>query len=341
MKIHIMDPGLRDLTGHHYDFVNKANSYLRSAGHEVVIFCHRDAKPEVLNKFDNIVAHFRSFPYPQFHGEILDYHYHSQLLSEDLSNIPLADHWLWPSAFSFQVNGCRLSGTSVKSVGCVHVEHQFHHVVYGAAQWLDAAHDNFKLFAIEQKLVEDYVNIGVPCQYAPNPADNVPIAAPKQMLHTLGFLGHQRADKGSNAIADIVAQLMDRYKIVLHDSSGSIRIDHPNVTCHGAVPVLSDLIRQCDLIVLPYDRTKYRKMSSGILCESLSVGVPCIVPSETAQADWVQTTGAGAVFTEFNVVGAIDSLDYNTAATSAYHVAQNWHNEYGIAKFISALMGQN
>jgi hypothetical protein len=338
MNIVILDPGLRDLTGHHFDFVRKADSYLRSQGHRVTIYCHQSASRDVLCQFSNIVPHFRSFPYPQFHGEILDYHHHSQLIAEDLENIPHADRAVWPSVFSFHMNGSRISNKFI-SVGCVHVEHHFHHDVYGAAQWTHAIHDNFKLFAIEHKLVADYVDIGVPCTYAPNPADNTPIEGPRSKLKTIGFFGHQRADKGSSRIFNMVSELVSAYNIVWHDSAGGARYDHPNVTCYGSVPVLSDIIRTCDLVILPYDRTKYKKMSSGIMCESLSVGIPCVVPSGTTQADWIESTGSGIAF-DIDIIQAIKKAhdNYPHIAQCAYNTAVEWPHKYGIEKFMSTML---
>ena len=340
MKLLILDPGLRGLAGHHYDFVHKLNTYLTARGHEVKIYCNANADSDVVGRFNNITPLFRSFPYPQHHGEILDYHHHSRLVFEDLSTIEDADYWIWPSAFSFQVNGVRLAQRNTKSVGCVHVEHDYHHTVWGKAQWQDATTDQFKLFAIEHKLVEDYINIGVPCQYTPNPADNIPIEHPRTHMRTIGFFGHQRTDKGSDKITSIIDALSDRYNIIWHDSGGGARYDHPNVKCYGSVPVLSDIIRTCDLVVLPYDRTKYRKMSSGIMCETLSVGIPCVVPSGTAQADWMRDNQSGVMF-EDDIIAAIEVADsqYQQIANGAYRAAVNWSDKYGIEKFVNGLIG--
>lgn len=338
MNVVILDPGLRDLTGHHFDFVRKVDAYLCAQGHHVTIYCHRTASRDVLCQFSNIVPHFRSFPYPQFHGEILDYHHHSQMIAEDLEKLPHADCAFWPSVFSFQVNGSRIAN-KFTSVGCVHVERNFHHDVYGIAQWVHAMHDNFKLFAIEHKLVADYNDVGVLCQYAPNPADNIPIDRPRLELSTIGFFGHQRADKGSDQIFDIVSKLIDRYNVVWHDSGGGAKYDHPKVTCYGSVPILSDIIRTCDLVVLPYDRTKYRKMSSGILCESLSVGIPCVVPTGTTQADWIRDTGSGVTF-DTNVIEAIENAHntYANIAACAHTTAVDWPHKYGIEKFVNTML---
>jgi glycosyltransferase involved in cell wall biosynthesis len=335
-----MDPGLRELTGHHYDFVSRLNSHLSKQGHTVTIYSNIVTKYDVMERFDNIKPKFRSFPYPQVSGEVLDYHHHSQLVYEDLRNIPDADLWIWPSVFSFQVNGIRMSGRQIKSVGCVHVEHNYHHEVYGKEQWLHGQTVTFKLFAMEHKLVQDYLDIGFPCTYAPNPADNVTEPV-KTELKTIGFFGHQRVDKGSNNILELVSHLTDEYNIILHDSSGAVRYDHPKVKCYGSVPVLSDLIRQCDLVVLPYDRTKYRKMSSGILCESLSVGIPCVVPSGTTQEDWINITGSGIVFDNSDILEAIDKakVQYMHIANKAHQTSLDWPSKYGIEKFVNVMMG--
>lgn len=333
MIIHIIDPGLRDLVGHHYDFVSKLYKQLTKQGHIVSVYAN------VSCRINNTIPHFRSFPYPQHYGEILDYHDHSRLIQEDLSNIPEADYWIWPSVFSFQVNGFRMSGRLVKSVGCVHVEHDFHHDVYGTAQWLHSLTDYFKLFALENQLVQHYLDIGVPCSYVPNPADNIPLAEPKAQLNTIGFFGHQRADKGVDTIIPLVEQLVEKYNVVLHDSAGVLRYTHPKVACYASVPVLSDIIRHCDLVVLPYNREKYRKMSSGIMCESLSVGIPCIVPNGTTQADWVNITGAGLVF-DNNIIETIECAfnNYQRLADNAYQTAKIWPNKYGIERFIKAMI---
>jgi glycosyltransferase involved in cell wall biosynthesis len=339
MKLFILDPGLRGLSGHHYDFVYKLNAYLTSLGHEVKIYCSIDVGSDVTDRFNNITPHFRSFPYPQHHGEILDYHHHSRLMVEDLSTIEDANYWIWPSAFSFQVNGVRLAQRNVKSVGCVHVEHDYHHTIWGKAQWQDATTDRFKLFAMEHKLVEDYVDINVPCQYVPNPADNIPITHPRSHMRTIGFFGHQRIDKGSNKIPSIIDALADDYNVVWHDSGGGAYYNHPNVNCYGSVPILSDIIRLCDLVVLPYDRTKYRKMSSGIMCETLSLGIPCIVPSGTAQADWIIDNHSGVVFEDdITMAISIAREQYQHIANGAYKAAIDWPHKYGIEKFVSTMM---
>jgi len=334
MIIHIMDPGLRDLTGHHYDFVSKLYRQLTKQGHVVSVYANTECD------IDIATPHFRSFPYPQHHGEILDYHDHSRLIQEDLQSIPDADYWIWPSVFSFQVNGFRMSNRQVKSVGCVHVEHDFHHDAYGTAQWLHSLTDNFTLFAMEHKLVQDYTDIGVPCGYAPNPADNIPLAEPKSQLTTIGFFGHQRADKGADNVIPLVEQLINKYNVILHDSAGVLKYTHPKVTCYASVPVLADIIRQCDLVILPYNRNKYRKMSSGILCESLSVGVPCIVPDGTTQADWVNITHAGLAFKNNDILETIEqaSDNYRELANNAYQTATAWPAQYGIEKFIKAMI---
>ena len=339
MNFNIVDPGLRELSGHHYDFVRKIHNYLTSQGHSVKVYAHINVSEDIVSKFDNITPLFRSFPYPQFHGEILDYHNHSQMISEDLQKVSHADYWIWPSTFSFQVNGFRMSNRMVKSVGCIHVEYDYHHAVYGKEQWIHGLTDNFKLFAMEQKLVKHYNEIGVDCKYVPNPADNYPLENPKTDLKIIGFFGHQRNDKGTNSIIGIIDALVSKYQIILHDSAGQVRYDNTNVQCYSAVPDISVLMRQCDLVILPYDRTKYQKMSSGILCEALSIGIPCIVPSKTTLSDWIEQTSAGLVFEE-DIIKAVElaNTNYQIVANHAHENAKVWRTKYGIEKFISVLL---
>src|SRR5690606_20127149 len=109
----------------------------------------------------------------------------------------------------------------------------------------------------------------------------------------------QREDKGSRLLTRLLSRLIeDGYEILFQDSGNEIpkHINHPKITVLDFLDDMASQLRQCDLVVLPYDLASYRVRGSGILVSCLSLGIPVVGPYDTIPGHTIERFQVGPLF---------------------------------------------
>jgi hypothetical protein len=363
MIINILDPGLSIVGGHHLEWDRLVAAELVRQGHVVTVYCHASITPEARSKFSEPIklvplfknyAYFNSRQLDPIAGELLGFFDIAAVLAEELQFVASADLWLWPSLFQAQLYACTLVRPRAAVSGCIHTEPDFM-CSQGAIYWRYAA--------IKAKQTGLRIQIGAPgpilqqqydelfgidrfVKLLPLPNQSCSPSSPRENLRKIGFFGHQRQDKGTQLIPALISILLhDGYQVILHDSGNVFGAEQiPGLTRIGYVPDLASEIKNCDLIVLPYDAHAYRSKESAIVWDAFATGIPVVVPNGTAPALRVLTSGAGKVFhfpTVDSIYRAISEAkdDYYQIALAAYRASQDWANIHGVEKLSLALIG--
>lgn len=357
-----MDPGLWRLAGHHFDIDLKVTRQLVADGHAVTVYSRQEPDPPVVSAFEGLAELqpiFRLSPYAQpqqvdpIAGELLLHEQSAPVIAADLARVKPADLWLWPSIFSNQVHACALARSGVPVAGCVHTEPDPWESGIGPMLWRHAFRSaqrrglKLRIGGIEPAHRHAYLPLTFDERFEtlPIPHDGKPISEARESLRTIGFLGHQRGEKGAGLLMGLTRQLVeDGFRIVLQDSGGNARdIAHPSVTRLGYVDDIADAILQCDLVVLPYTPSRYRIKGSGILWESIASGIPVVAPFATAPGNWIERTGAGTLFmhgTEQSIREAVLRArdTYPTIAAAALEASRAWPRTHGVAHFIREMI---
>lgn len=162
-------------------------------------------------------------------------------------------------------------------------------------------------------------------------------AADRPRRLTISFLGDARSEKGFALLPDIAALVLQSrpdVRFVVQAVGNDPQLVNEvaaRLATHGdAVQVrlgalsgeeLFAAIQASNLLLLPYDGSKYRDRGSSFFTEAKALGVPLVLPSGTCIGDEAQRKGLGELFDEFTAasaaaatVRAIDALEPLTAA---------------------------
>lgn len=363
MNINLMDPGLANVAGHHFDADLKIARTLAEDGHRVRIYAHATASEHVLRAFRShgeIQPLFRSSVYVDprqvdpIAGEAIVYLRHSEALAQDLRSTAPADVWLWPTLFAAQLHACAgLSGDTLVA-GCVQMDASSEERPNGAMWWRHAlieakrAGMRLRIGGMEPDHRYEYLPLTADGEFHsfPNFYEGKPSGAPKTSLRTVGFFGHQRGEKGDSMIPALVAKLVAKgCQVILQDSAERFRPqDRASITTLGFVDNLAEEIARCDLVVLPYSPERYRRRGSGILLDALASGVPAVAPFDTIPGRWLERTGAGTQFvraTTPDILAAIDEAErrFPAIAAAAARTSASWRRRFGVKRFVEAMLG--
>lgn len=178
---------------------------------------------------------------------------------------------------------------------------------------------------------------------------------------TIGFLGHQRPEKGFQFIPDIIEYLQSRslpVKVLVHNSgpadddvSERLRLlSKANSPMVEFVESAGDhlewqgLLDRCDLMVLPYEPNRYRNSGSGLATEAVGSGIPMVVPAGTTMEQLaIRYQGGSVSFANWSAqeVGrAIEAAiaDFDVLAERARTGAEEWLSVNGAGHFVDQLM---
>ncbi|MBN9491402.1 MAG: hypothetical protein J0H44_29560 [Alphaproteobacteria bacterium] len=207
----------------------------------------------------------------------------------------------------------------------------------------------------------------------------VPVTAPEELpaarqrtstgALTLGFMGHQRIDKGYEFLPDLISLLLSKHArlrfIVQHSDPDGRSQAEPERMARVTAQLRSladrasnielilkpatgaawfSLIDRCDIVALPYEPANYVDSYSAILGEALASGAVIVAPAGTTMAD--EITRAGGVGTTFNdwtvesVATAIDEAVERFAdlAQRASVGGRAWRKKHGPDAYVSAVI---
>ncbi len=362
MKINILDAGLREKGGHHFEFVRRLQQQHAATGHKVRVYGYREMDDEVV---DELGAHgavtrlFRRYPYygPRFYdpyaGDLELVLNDGQVLAEDLGSVDEADVWIWPSFRVQHLNACVLHGASAPIVGCIHEDPGVEAKSVGAMLWraalLSAVRRKLRITigSIEGELRHRFMPILPDRRFAvfPQPFEGPSIAEPRAALKRIGFFGHQRGEKGNALIGPLIERLaQEGYAITVHSSGEPYKGPMlPQIEVLGMVDDMALPMRECDLIVLPYDIEQYNSKGSGILAQARALGIPVAAPFGTLPGRLIEQHRIGPLFgaaTPQAIYEAIKFADRNYAAyaANALRAAQQFVKHNGAAPFAAAFL---
>ena len=177
---------------------------------------------------------------------------------------------------------------------------------------------------------------------------------------TVAFLGYQRTEKGYHLIPEIARQLLGSpfpVKLLIHNSSAvdcpvsqqlrALSSENPRVAFverQGDQLHWQDLLDRSDLIVLPYEPTRYRRSGSGVATEAVSDGIPMVVPpGSTMERLAITYQGCATTFSSWEchaVTRAIERAvaNFEMLAKQAEAGAVDWRRNNGVGLFVDRFL---
>jgi hypothetical protein len=364
MRINILDPGLNGVAGHHLEIDRTLSGELKSRGHAVCVVAHQHCEarvPERLPAGVGFECLFRANPYTvgtgrlRLAGRFAGYHYGAHVIAGDLLRVPAADMWIWPTLFPHQLRACAIMRADLPISGVIHrlslpggwplTTHMI---------WRDAARLSRRrlrlrcIGPIEEAMLPDLAGLlsGLGPRVLPVPFENKRPVRSRDRLRTVGFFGHQQGAYRMATIEALAAACDEAgLGVIIHDSSrNGVDETRKGVRHVGYVEDLNALVDEADLIVLPYDRDRYRNALSGIGAVGIACGVPVLAPAGTSIAARLGRYDTGLTYAETSpdaILVAIQSIgaDYASFAERARRAAEAWAGTNGIARHADALLG--
>jgi hypothetical protein len=177
------------------------------------------------------------------------------------------------------------------------------------------------------------------------------------------YLGDARDEKGFQLLSDLVAALADRLFAELRARFGiqaniSVAGNTPTlwsarerlavypatqvelITQQLALSTFHDLLRDADIVVVPYDRQTYQRRRSGILIQARAVGRVVVVPSHTWMGRQIDPAAGVAFASDAGLSGAVLAAAerWPNLSKRAQANAPGWQAQHNASLFISKLV---
>lgn len=176
----------------------------------------------------------------------------------------------------------------------------------------------------------------------------------------IGFLGHQRPDKGYHLIPGLLRLLLEKdvpARFLVHNGdTHETAADRELLelatadarVCFDQQPAdktyWDRLLDSTDIVVLPYEPGRYAASYSAVAVEAVSCGLPIVSPNGTTMkilAERYQNNSMG--ITDWTIEAIADAIveaiqDFPRLSRSAYEGADRWALENGAAAFVSRLL---
>lgn len=190
-----------------------------------------------------------------------------------------------------------------------------------------------RLFADSSRIINIYGrHFRRPMTLLPIPlgfhVSNIGTQGPPDRMIRLGYLGYTQPKQGYPYIRRLYHDILanpDQDKVVLKvrhnvfniDASMSVdlrdlvgsheRIE--NIVNYQSPEEYDAFLRDCDIVLLPYQRTAYPLQTSGMLIDALCRGKPVVVPENTWLSDQLQQHGAGITFSGIDYASFKKAVD--------------------------------
>jgi len=180
-------------------------------------------------------------------------------------------------------------------------------------------------------------------------------------LINVAFLGYQRFEKGYHLIPHVVRELLERrlpVQLLIHNSApgdSSVAQDLRRLAANNKNIALieepgdqsrwQDLLDTSDLVVLPYEPSRYRESGSGVATEAVSCGIPMVVPRGTTMETLAANYQGGAItFSHWGAKDIADAIEkavlrFEILAAKAESGASVWRRNNGVELFVDRLLG--
>jgi len=323
MKINIYDPGLLDYAGHHADINFRIARELKRRGVGVAIFANKRFKNKT-QEF-HVRSVFETCPYSiikSYQDNSTDttnsvFNADSMEIGGVIQQSEYADHSIFPTMFASQAKALeyvtkdlgkitgilQMAPTMENPHGCIYYKEAF--------RALCKKPEKVTLGVIEEELLLDYDALlesdKIRVKILPIPYDRGAIKRSLNGRLRIGLLGHHKNVKGLRNLDLLLSTLVAKgYEVLIHDSTGRIKATggSDKVKVYAYVDDLSELISECDLVILNYDQKHYRDHGSGIFYQCLANAVPVMVPRGTTMSLALSRQRLGGSF----VAGSLGSL---------------------------------
>jgi hypothetical protein len=234
-NINIIDPGLKNILGHHFDLDLRICKALNELGFNVHIYGSLRSDEIIIKKFKPYGTYhptFRVGPYVNpdnldpIAGGYIAFTQHSTVIAHDLKSINTIGDWIFPTFFASHLNACALLNVKNSIYGILQlpVETQFaQDDVYWRFAIINASLNNLnlKLGIIEPELFFEYQRVAgdkIKIEILPIPYESSSESSSNNKLNVIGFFGQQRGEKGSEELLKLSNDLAnDNYHIILHN----------------------------------------------------------------------------------------------------------------------------
>lgn len=345
MRICLLDPGLKDVGGHHLDVDLRLALGFQARGHNVTVHGAVDVAAAATEQI-SIHPTFRVSPYvgglPDTPAVLLRA---AAVTAEDLATVPDADMWLWPTLVAHQAVAT-LSRGDVPAVGGIWFPPRFQ-CTWESQMWARATRlgeGNRLLLGVYHDATADLYRKVIPdgrWMRFPAPYDGAP-GSPRTALRSIGILGHARAEKGSALVEQLVRSLLARgYQVTVQGMA--LPFDSPALRLLTYVDDFAVEVARHDLVIWPARAASYRFRHSGVVAQALVQGVPLVVPAGCAPAEDVIRAECGVLFREFTadaVLCAVDEAarEYPRLAQAARRAADLGQATEGTERLIDTIL---
>lgn len=376
MRVYLCDPGLLNETGHHASLNGVIAAEFRRRDIEVRLLAHQRINPDLAQSLEAEPL-FSIYPYEKrfvdpLTGWLENFLTGAAAIAADLRRLDCGpgDLMLWHSTYDHQLLGIAdwLRGHSAPPVVAM---------LFGSDAGLTRdgtpksapttlfryavkqLPDNGRVFLAAQDeaparnhqiLFDRHVAV-FPCPYDGK-------SRYRRRGQVLGFVGHQRVDKGLHLIPAIARALLSPVgrdlRLLVHNSGMNPDFTEPADILRGLGALVlhqsisarewEDVLDTCDALIVPYDPDSGAAHHSSIVTEAVSHGIPLVVPAATGVADFAHRWGAGFetfdAWTPDSIAAATFRLldRFAEHAASSYLAAQRWQTSQGVAAFADHLL---
>jgi glycosyltransferase involved in cell wall biosynthesis len=181
--------------------------------------------------------------------------------------------------------------------------------------WLGAMH--LSLQTALSAIVPDEVHLVPSVTFFPDLGQPQLQREAQSRVPSIGVMGGARYSKGIAVIPELAlranAEALDvNFVVQAHGGAKSILLELPSWTNNVAVfedwldgESFVQMIERLDAALLPYERSEYQAMVSGVFTLAAASGLPCIVPSDTWMSERIKSGEAVGVIYEGSDVCSI------------------------------------
>lgn len=368
MRISLLDPGLQSILGHHFDLDLRLARALECRGYEVSVHGAIDLSPALQAKASvaglDVRPCFSVSTYQAMPGEsrlrrrlrkllklpsalppaIDAYRAWTRRTAEELSDLPDADLWFWPTLAPYQFAAAAMSSRTTRQAGGLWWQPSFP-IEIGAHCWNQAARQvakngvPFVIGAYDELIASACRSFSPQLDVSrlPCPHDGtLNLRQPKE-LKRIGFFGHQRPDRGIDLVPGLVNALLDRgFTVVIQDSGLTLcgGTPHPRLEI---LPFIDDFpaeLARCDAVIWPSRWQAYRQSYSGVVAECIASGVPVILPAGCLPANVATRFACGTFFCDYSQEAILEAVEelaagFTDAWSKARTAADAWRSENG------------
>ncbi|MDR3735600.1 MAG: glycosyltransferase [Acidobacteriaceae bacterium] len=375
MRVLICDPSFNWAGGHHLSLNRALVAAFRRAGVETHLLAHRALDPALVAAL-GATPFFETHPATGHSTDPLcdwleDWFWNAEMLSGSLARFPVRpdDVMLWHSTCSRQ-----LLAVAGFLAALPPAARPVTVMLFGSNSGITA--DGPSRVSVMLRFAVRRLPADAPVLFAAQdtaPARSAGVALDRSVMvfpcpydgevrlrtacRRIGFLGHQRVEKGIDHLVALTQGLRaaDRdLDVVVHDSGPDLEQSGAAARLRALGAVVEtgsvtpdrwrELLNSCDILMAPYDPASGAANHSAIVTEAVAWAIPAVVPGNTGVADFMAQWGGGyESFTGWTapaILGAIDRLraGFPLQARHSLAAAERWRDTQGTDRFAQTVL---